>query len=100
MSGKSTYLRQVILLTIMAQIGCFVPAQFATFRITDRIFSRVTNRDCIETNSSTFMVEMQETAFIFNNLGESSLGKQVVFIKFEILSLSGIVWDRPEKCDI
>ena len=73
MSGKSTYLRQVLLLTIMAQVGCFVPAQFATFRITDRIFSRVTNRDSIETNSSTFMVEMQETAFILSNMGTSSL---------------------------
>ena len=73
MSGKSTYLRQVLLLTIMAQVGCFVPAQFATFRITDRIFSRVTNRDSIETNSSTFMVEMQETAFILSNMGKSSL---------------------------
>ena len=73
MSGKSTYLRQVVLLTIMAQIGCFVPAQFATFRITDRIFSRVSTKDCIETNSSTFMVEMQETAFILSNLGPSSL---------------------------
>ena len=73
MSGKSTYLRQVVLLTIMAQIGCFVPAQFASLRIPDRIFSRVSNRDCIETNSSTFMVEMQETAFILSNLGPSSL---------------------------
>ena len=73
MSGKSTYLRQVVLRTIMAQIGCFVPAQFARFRITDRIFSRVSNRDCMETNSSTFMVEMKETAFILSNAGHSSL---------------------------
>ena len=48
MSGKSTYLRQVVLLSIMAQIGCYVPAQFARFRIPDRIFSRVSNRDCIQ----------------------------------------------------
>ena len=73
MSGKSTYLRQVVLLSIMAQIGCYVPAQFATFRIPDRIFSRVSNRDCIESNSSTFMVEMQETSFILANLGPTSL---------------------------
>ena len=73
MSGKSTYLRQVVLLTIMAQIGCFVPAQFAQFRITDRIFSRVCNKDSIETNSSSFCVEMQEIALILNNLGQSSL---------------------------
>ena len=73
MSGKSTYLRQVVLLSIMAQIGCYVPAQFARFRIPDRIFSRVSNRDCIESNSSTFMVEMQETSFILSNLGPTSL---------------------------
>ena len=73
MSGKSTYLRQVVLLTIMAHIGCFVPAQFAQFRITDRIFSRVCNKDSIETNSSSFCVEMQEIALILNNLGQSSL---------------------------
>ena len=73
MSGKSTYLRQVVLLSIMAQVGCYVPAQYAMFRIPDRIFSRVSNRDCIETNSSTFMVEMQEIAFILSNVGPLSL---------------------------
>ena len=57
----------------MAQLGCSVPAESATFRIPDRIFSRVSNRDCIETNSSTFMVEMQETAFILANVGATSL---------------------------
>jgi DNA mismatch repair protein MSH4 len=64
---------QVVLLTILAQIGCRVPAESATFRIPDRIFSRVSNRDCIETNSSTFMVEMQETSFILANVGPTSL---------------------------
>ena len=73
MSGKSTYLRQVVLLTIMAQCGCFVPATLASLRITDRIFSRVSTRDSIETNASTFMVEMQETAFILGNLSQASL---------------------------
>ena len=58
MSGKSTYLRQVVVLTVMAQLGCFVPAEMATVRICDRIFSRVSNRDCLESNSSTFMLEM------------------------------------------
>ena len=73
MSGKSTYLRQVVLLSIMAQLGCYVPAERATFRIPDRIFSRVNNRDCLETNASTFMLEMQETAFILANVSSSSL---------------------------
>ena len=72
MSGKSTYLRQVVLLSIMAQIGYDVPAQLVTFRIPDRIFSRVFKRDCIESNSSTFMVEMQESSFILSNFSPTS----------------------------
>ena len=58
---------------IMAQMGSRVPAESALLRIPDRIFSRVSNRDCIETNSSTFMVEMQETSFILANVGPTSL---------------------------
>lgn len=58
---------------IMAQLGSRVPAESALLRIPDRIFSRVSNRDCIETNSSTFMVEMQETSFILSNVGPTSL---------------------------
>jgi len=56
-----------------AQLGSRVPAESALLRIPDRIFSRVSNRDCIETNSSTFMVEMQETSFILSNVGPTSL---------------------------
>ena len=73
MSGKSTYLRQIVLLQIMAQVGCYVPAEYASFRIADRIFSRVSNRDSIEANASTFMLEMQETSYILANVGPSSL---------------------------
>ena len=73
MSGKSTYLRQVVVLTVMAQIGCFVPAEMATVRICDRIFSRVSNRDCLESNSSTFMLEMQEISYILTNVTEKSM---------------------------
>ncbi|KAF9432214.1 MutS protein msh4 [Entomortierella beljakovae] len=73
MSGKSTYLRQVALLTIMAQIGSFVPAEYAAIRITDQIFSRISNDDSIELNASTFMLEMKETAYIVQNVTESSL---------------------------
>jgi len=57
-SGKSTYLRQIALTQIMAQIGSFVPAQYASFRIADQIFSRIGSDDDIETNSSTFSLEV------------------------------------------
>ncbi|KAF9097154.1 MutS protein msh4 [Mortierella sp. AD031] len=73
MSGKSTYLRQVALLTIMAQIASFVPAEYASFRIIDQLFSRICNDDCIELNASTFMIEMKETAYIVENATEKSL---------------------------
>ena len=73
MSGKSTYLRQVVVLTVMAQLGCFVPAEMATVKICDRIFSRVSNRDCLESNSSTFMLEMQEISYILTNATEKSM---------------------------
>ncbi|KAG0569176.1 hypothetical protein KC19_6G071200 [Ceratodon purpureus] len=73
MSGKSTYLRQVVLITIMAHIGCYVPARFASFRIVDHIFTRIGTSDNIELNSSTFMTEMRETAYLLNNLTSRSL---------------------------
>ncbi|KAL3700376.1 hypothetical protein R1sor_018398 [Riccia sorocarpa] len=73
MSGKSTYLRQVTLITIMAHIGCYVPASFASFRIVDHIFTRIGTGDNLELNSSTFMTEMKETAFILQNLSDRSL---------------------------
>ena len=64
MSGKSTYIRTVALLQVMAQIGCFVPAQFASFTIIHNLFSRVSIDDSIEANMSTFSVEMRDMAFI------------------------------------
>ncbi|GAB2243428.1 hypothetical protein Droror1_Dr00020203 [Drosera rotundifolia] len=73
MSGKSTYLRQVCLIIILAQIGCYVPARFATIRVVDRIFTRMGAVDKLESNSSTFMTEMRETAFIMQNVTERSL---------------------------
>ncbi|KAL2651368.1 hypothetical protein R1flu_019496 [Riccia fluitans] len=73
MSGKSTYLRQVTLITIMAHIGCYVPASFASFRIVDHVFTRIGTGDNLELNSSTFMAEMKETAFILQNLNDRSL---------------------------
>ncbi len=58
-SGKTTYLRQVATIVILAQIGCFVPAKFASLRIVDRLFARMGTGDSIESNCSSFMMEMQ-----------------------------------------
>eukprot|EP00850_Spirogloea_muscicola_P017828 SM000157S02058 [mRNA] locus=s157:50974:56629:- [translate_table: standard] len=66
MSGKSTYLRQVAVITILAHIGCHVPARFASFQIVDRLFTRIGSSDSLESNSSTFMAEMRETAYLIN----------------------------------
>ncbi|XP_010055480.2 DNA mismatch repair protein MSH4 [Eucalyptus grandis] len=73
MSGKSTYLQQVCLIIILAQIGCYVPARFSTIKVVDRIFTRMGSMDNLESNSSTFMTEMKETAFIMQNLSPRSL---------------------------
>nr|GMD57129.1 DNA mismatch repair protein MSH4 [Ipomoea batatas] len=70
MSGKSTYLQQVCLIVILAQIGCYIPARYATLRVIDRIFTRMGTIDCLESNSSTFMTEMKETAFIMQNISK------------------------------
>ena len=59
-SGKSTYLRQLAMLQIMAQIGSFIPARYASFRVADQIFSRIGSDDDIQTNSSSFMLEVSE----------------------------------------
>jgi len=73
MSGKSTYIRQVALLVLMAQAGSFVPAKDATVGMVDRIFTRVGASDELVRGQSTFMVEMTETANIINNATEKSL---------------------------
>ncbi|XP_030513328.1 DNA mismatch repair protein MSH4 isoform X2 [Rhodamnia argentea] len=73
MSGKSTYLQQVCLIIILAQIGCYVPARFSTIKVVDRIFTRMGSMDNLESNSSTFMTEMKETSFIMQNLSPRSL---------------------------
>jgi DNA mismatch repair protein MutS len=73
MSGKSSYLRQVGLIVLLAQIGSFVPAKKAVIGICDRIFTRVGAMDNIARGESTFLVEMQESANILNNLSSKSL---------------------------
>ena len=73
MSGKSAILRQTALIVLMAQMGCFVPAKAVTFGLIDKIFTRVGASDNLSSGESTFMVEMNETASILNNISDRSL---------------------------
>ena len=73
MAGKSALLRQTALIVLMAQIGCFVPAESASIGVVDKIFTRVGASDNISMGESTFMVEMNEAAGIINNLSQRSL---------------------------
>jgi DNA mismatch repair ATPase MutS len=73
MAGKSTYLRQTALICLMAHVGCHVPAEVATMPLLKRIFTRIGSADSLETNDSSFSVEMRETNYILRNLGPSAL---------------------------
>ncbi|MBS4539927.1 DNA mismatch repair protein MutS [Clostridium sp. D2Q-11] len=73
MAGKSTYMRQVAIINLMAQIGSFVPAEYANISLVDRIFTRVGASDDLSQGQSTFMVEMSEVANILNNSSSDSL---------------------------
>ena len=73
MAGKSTYMRQVALITLMAHFGCFVPASSASIPITDKIFTRIGASDNLILDQSTYMVEMTEIAYILNNATKNSL---------------------------
>lgn len=68
MSGKSTYIRSLALMTVMAQIGCFIPAQYASFPLVHQLFARVTTTDDLDANVSTFAAEMREMAFILRHI--------------------------------
>ncbi|KAL2815620.1 muts domain V-domain-containing protein [Aspergillus cavernicola] len=73
MSGKSTYIRSISLMAIMAQIGCFVPAEYASFPIFHQLFARISTADDMEANVSTFAAEMREMAFILHNIEPRSM---------------------------
>jgi len=73
MAGKSTYMRQVALITLLAQIGCFVPASSARIGVVDRIFTRIGASDDLASGTSTFMLEMNEVAEILKNATSRSL---------------------------
>ncbi|QIW96668.1 hypothetical protein AMS68_002186 [Peltaster fructicola] len=73
MSGKSTYIRSIALITIMAQVGSFVPADFASIAVRHQLLARVSTDDSIEANVSTFAAEMREAAFILNNVDRESM---------------------------
>lgn len=73
MAGKSTYIRQIALMLIMTQIGCFVPANYASFPITKQLFARISTDNNIEANVSTFAHEMREAAYILQNITPDSV---------------------------
>ena len=73
MAGKSTYIRQVALIALLTQIGSYVPAKSVTIGLVDRLFARIGASDELHTGQITFMVEMTETANIFNNATADSL---------------------------
>lgn len=72
-SGKSTYLRQVALLNLLAQIGCYVPAEYASFRVMDMLLTQLSTDDDLDNHASTLMVEMRQMAYIIENITDSSL---------------------------
>lgn len=73
MSGKSTYLRMIAYIVVMAQVGYFVPATYASIRVVDKVFTRINNDDEIGSNSSSFLVEMREMSYILEEISPASL---------------------------
>ena len=115
MSGKSTYIRSIALMTIMAQVGSFVPAAYASFSIRHQLFARVSLDDSSTSNISTFAAEMRETAFILQNIDSRSLvivdelgrgtltrdGLSIAIAVVEALVQSrALVWFVTHFCDL
>ena len=73
MSGKSTYAKQIALLCVMAQMGSFIPAEYASFPVYDRILTRLGSDDELESNASSFRMEMKEAAYILEMMSDSAL---------------------------
>lgn len=73
MSGKTTFLKQIALNVIMAQLGSFVACEYAKIPVYSNILSRMSMGDCMQTNASTFMMEMREVSFIFQTFSDESL---------------------------
>lgn len=95
MAGKSTYLRQTALVTILAQTGSFVPADYAAIGIVDKLFSRVGAKDDLFRDRSTFMVEMLETADILKRATPRSLVIDVIiFQDFSVNDMSRSSWTK------
>ncbi|EEC16873.1 hypothetical protein IscW_ISCW022127 [Ixodes scapularis] len=93
-SGKSTYLKQVAVLQTMAQMGSFVPAKYASFRMADQIFVHAGHKEDMETNTSTFLMEMRSASYILQNFTDSSLvvidelGRDGVFLHLAFVILA------------
>jgi len=101
MAGKSTYLRQVALIAILAQIGCFVPANFASMRTIDRLLTRLGSSDSIENNSSSFMLEMQVRQIAICNLFPAMLIHAFLCIQqYFVAYPPGTMLPRLEKASL
>jgi DNA mismatch repair protein MSH4 len=100
-SGKSTYLRQVPLLAILAQMGCFVPAEYASFRLMDKLLTQLSTEDDIGHNASTFMVEMRNMAFIMCALCERLLRtKAFILLATHFTDLAEVLEVYPNVCNM
>lgn len=77
---KSTYIKQVALLTILGQIGCYVPATQAVIPLRERLLSRIGMTDDLEHNLSTFLTEMKECAYILDNATKKSIGNEYTYM--------------------
>ena len=89
MGGKSTFLRQTALISILAQTGSFVPADRAHIGLVDKVLSRIGAKDDLFRDRSTFMVEMLESADILNNATERSLVSHALFLRNMLVIISG-----------